>query len=234
MTVRVLLFAYLRERCGCRELVLELPEGATVGDCWTRLRERFPRLVDQRLRFALDHVYVDNSAILHDNAELALIPPVSGGIGGAEGAAVFRITEDPIDTASLMAAVTDPTAGGVVLFVGTTRDRNEGRAVARLEYEAYREMAVAEMARIGDELRRRWPVVRVAMVHRIGVVPIGEASVAIAVSAGHRDEAFAACRHGIDALKESVPIWKKEYYEDGHRWIGACTHDPVPGREVTG
>jgi len=137
---------------------------------------------------------------------------------------VYRITDDVIDTAALLSAVADRGAGGTVLFVGTTRDQNEGRVVERLEYEAYREMAVTEMERIGADIERRWPVCAVAMVHRIGVVPLGEASVAIVVSAPHRDQAFAACRFGIDQLKTAVPIWKKEYYEGGEVWIDAC-HD---------
>lgn len=148
---------------------------------------------------------------------------------------MYRITDHIIDTQALLAAVARPEAGGTVLFVGTTRDHNEGHVVERLEYEAYREMAVTEMARIGDEIRRRWSVVEVAMVHRIGVVPIGEASVAVAVAAAHRDEAFAACRFGIDTLKATVPIWKKEFYVGGERWVGACHRHPTPEeREVTG
>ncbi len=135
---------------------------------------------------------------------------------------MHAITDQQIDTAALLEAVASPAAGGSVLFVGTTRDHNEGRAVERLEYEAYREMAIAEMARIEAEIERRWPVLAVAMAHRLGIVPIGEASVAVAVSAPHRDQAFAACRYGIDELKTTVPIWKKEHYQGGSLWIGAC------------
>jgi molybdopterin synthase catalytic subunit len=134
----------------------------------------------------------------------------------------FFVTENAIDTAALLTAVGDPAAGGTALFVGTTRNANEGRVVERLEYEAYEAMAVEEMRRIGDEIARRWDVVAVSMVHRVGVVPVGEASVAVAVSAAHREEAFAACRYGIDTLKATVPIWKKEYYEGGEHWVGPC------------
>jgi molybdopterin synthase catalytic subunit len=137
---------------------------------------------------------------------------------------VYLVTSDPIDTAALLARVAHPAAGGVALFVGTTRNENDGRRVARLEYEAYDAMAASEMAAIGAEIERRWPVLGVAMAHRVGVVPIGEASVAVAVAAPHREEAFAACRYGIDTLKAQVPIWKKEHYADGSRWIGACAH----------
>jgi molybdopterin synthase catalytic subunit len=135
---------------------------------------------------------------------------------------LYRVTEQAIDTGALLAAVGDPAAGGTTLFVGTTRDENDGRVVERLEYEAYEAMAVEEMRRIGDEIARRWQVVAVSMVHRVGVVPVGQASVAVAVSAAHREEAFAACRYGIDTLKATVPIWKKEYYRGGEHWVGPC------------
>jgi len=135
---------------------------------------------------------------------------------------VYLVTKDPIDLSAVLREVSHPRAGGIALFVGTTRDENEGRRVVRLEYEAYDDMAVAEMRAIGEAMRRRWGLLAVAMVHRIGVVPIADASVAVAVAAPHRDEAFAACRFGIDTLKAQVPIWKKEFYADGSRWIGAC------------
>ena len=135
---------------------------------------------------------------------------------------LFRVTDHGIDVEALLADVGDPGAGGTTLFVGTTRNENEGRIVERLEYEAYDDMALAEMRAIGDAMKRRWGLLAVAMVHRIGVVPIADASVAVAVAAPHRDEAFAACRFGIDTLKAQVPIWKKEFYADGSRWIGAC------------
>ena len=146
---------------------------------------------------------------------------------------MYRITDQPIDPNALLSVVASPAAGGTALFIGTTREENEGKVVERLEYEAYTDMAVAEMTKIGGEIAARWAVVAVAMVHRVGVVPLGEASVAIAVSAAHRNEAFAACRHGIDRLKSIVPIWKKEFYAGGERWIGACDHGE-PGREERG
>ncbi len=142
----------------------------------------------------------------------------------------YRVVADGIETDALLADVGDPAAGGTTLFVGTTRNESEGRVVERLEYEAYEAMAVEEMRRIGEEIARRWQVVAVAMVHRVGVVPVGQASVAVAVSAAHREEAFAACRFGIDTLKATVPIWKKEYYEGGEHWVGPCHAHAAPGR----
>lgn len=142
----------------------------------------------------------------------------------------YQVTESSIDSQALLLAVGDPAAGGTALFVGTTRNENEGRVVERLEYEAYEAMAVEEMRRIGEEIGRRWAVVAVSMVHRVGVVPVGQASVAVAVSAAHREEAFAACRYGIDTLKATVPIWKKEYYEGGEHWVGPCHTHGAAGR----
>ena len=132
----------------------------------------------------------------------------------------FSVTEGPIDLAALYDAVRDPAAGAIVTFVGTTRNENVGRRVTRLEYEAFASMAVKEMRRLATQARRRWPLCAVAMAHRLGVVSVGEASVGIAVSAGHRAEAFEACHWLIDRLKEIVPIWKKEHYRGGTVWIG--------------
>lgn len=134
----------------------------------------------------------------------------------------YRVTSDGIDTEALLSEVGNAAAGATTLFVGTTRNENEGRIVERLEYEAYESMALEEMRRIGEEIARRWRVIAVSMVHRVGVVPIGQASVAVAISAAHREEAFAACRYGIDTLKATVPIWKKEFYRGGEHWVGPC------------
>ncbi|HEY8516987.1 MAG TPA: molybdenum cofactor biosynthesis protein MoaE [Candidatus Binatia bacterium] len=133
---------------------------------------------------------------------------------------MLRLTAEPIVIDELLAAVADPKAGAVVLFIGMTRDNNEGRQVERLEYEAYAGMAERELEKIAATARERWPIAKIAVVHRTGVVPIGMASVAIAVSSAHRGDAFAAARYTIDRLKEVVPIWKKEFFEGGAVWIG--------------
>ena len=140
---------------------------------------------------------------------------------------MFEITDSTIDLARLIAHVSDPQAGAVATFLGTTRESNRGRKVLRLEYEAYAEMAISEFEKIAAEAGKRWELTRVAIVHRIGVVPLGEASVAIAVSAPHRREAIEACHHCIDSLKLVAPIWKKEHFEGGEVWIGSladCDH----------
>jgi molybdopterin synthase catalytic subunit len=140
---------------------------------------------------------------------------------------MFEITEKPIELAPLVSHVSDPAAGAIATFLGTTRATNRGRTVLKLEYEAYAEMAVGEFAKIAAEAARRWEITRVAIVHRAGVVPLGEASVAIAVSAPHRRESIEACHFCIDSLKLVAPIWKKEHFEGGEVWIGSladCDH----------
>ena len=130
---------------------------------------------------------------------------------------LVRLVRDPIDLASLQA--TTPADGALCLFLGVVRNENRGRAVVRLEYEAYEEMALPLMEQIAAEAAARWPVTEVRVVHRLGRLEIGEPSVAVAVASPHRDEAFRACRFAIDTLKARVPIWKKEFYEDGSAWI---------------
>ena len=145
---------------------------------------------------------------------------------------MFEISEDAIDLAVLVAHVSDPAAGAVTSFLGTTRATNRGRSVLRLEYEAYADMAVSEFEKIAAEAASRWEITRVAIVHRVGVVPLGEASVGIAVSAPHRRESIEACHFCIDSLKLVAPIWKKEHFEGGEVWIGSladCDHGDTPG-----
>ncbi len=131
---------------------------------------------------------------------------------------MVRLTDSVIDVQAVRAAISRDEAGAVLIFEGVTRNHHDGRTVMRLEYEAYAGMAEAQMSAICSEISGRWPGARVAMVHRVGVVGVGEASVVIGVSAPHRDEAYAASRHAIDTLKASVPIWKKEIYADGSVW----------------
>jgi molybdopterin synthase catalytic subunit len=140
---------------------------------------------------------------------------------------MFRVTDKPINFQELVDCVIDPEAGAVATFIGTTRDNNEGRKVIALDYEAYPEMAEKELARLGEEARRKWPICRMAIVHRVGPVQITEPSVMIAVSAAHREAAFAACRFAIEEIKKTVPIWKKEVYEGGEIWIGTQSGQPL-------
>ena len=224
MHIKLRFFASLRERLGRSEGSCEVPEGATVRTVWETLKQEHPTLVEveRSLAFAVAQEYVDGDHPLHDNDELAFIPPVSGGVM-SNSRLSCRITQEPIRLDELTAFVADPGAGAMATFVGTTRDTNEGRRVIRLEYECYPGMAEKEMEKIGQEVLERWPVKKVAMLHRLGRVDIGEASVAIAVSSSHRHAAFEACHYAINQLKETVPIWKKELYEGGEVWIGSQT-----------
>ncbi len=143
---------------------------------------------------------------------------------------MYRVTTEPLSADTLVDAVTLPEAGGVTVFLGVVRDNNAGRRVVALEYEAHAAMAEAKMKEIGEAVYRGWPGVKqVAMVHRIGRLSIGEASVVIAVSAAHRREAFEACHFAIDRLKETVPIWKREIFEDGAVWVGLQGDSPPTG-----
>ncbi len=140
---------------------------------------------------------------------------------------MFRVTQKPINLLELVEFVSDPEAGAIVTFIGTTRNHNDGRKVIALDYEAYPEMAEKELARIGAQARAQWTLSRMAIVHRLGPVQITEASVMIAVSSAHREAAFAACRFAIEEIKKTVPIWKKEVYEGGEVWIGTQTGQPL-------
>ena len=141
---------------------------------------------------------------------------------------MFRVITQPIDLQELVRFVTDAEAGAIATFIGTTRNNNDGRTVIALDYDGYAEMAEKELARIGEDAKKRWQICRMAIVHRLGPVQITEASVMIAVSSGHREAAFAACRFAIEEIKRTVPIWKKEVFEGGEVWIGTQTGEPLP------
>ncbi len=216
MRVRVRLFAVYREAVGSSVLELEADGIAHPASVWEHLVRRYPRLQGLPApRFAVGDEYVPGEFPLREGDEVALIPPVSG---GAE--VLVDLVEDPIRADELIGWVEHPYAGAVVLFLGTVRQNAEGPQVVYLDYEAYGELARREMARIAQEILERWPVLRVAMVHRTGRLEVGEVSVAVAVSAPHRTEAFEAARYAIDTLKVRVPIWKKEVWTVGARWVG--------------
>jgi molybdopterin synthase catalytic subunit/molybdopterin converting factor small subunit len=205
--VTVRLFAGLRERAGFSER--ELDDVARVADVWPRLDLGEE---PEGLLYAVNREYAEAGRELRDGDEVALIPPVSGGD--------FVVTEQPLALAAVVAEVADDRAGAVATFTGTVRSESRGRSVLHLEYEAYAEMAEDVMAQLAADLERRYDLCRVAIHHRVGRVEIGEASVAIAVSAPHRHDALAACKDAIDTLKTTVPLWKKEVYEGGEEWLG--------------
>ncbi len=209
MRVVVRLFAGLRERAGTDRRDLELDDGAALGDVWPALGlgEEPPGLL-----YAVNRAYAHPATELSEGDEVALIPPVSGG--------TFRLTEGPVNLTSVVVAVVDEQAGAIATFLGTVRAKSRGRDVIALEYEAYEEMAEEVMAEIAAEVDERYDLCKVAITHRLGRVEVGETSVAIAVSAPHRQDALAACADVIETLKARVPLWKKELYEGGEEWIG--------------
>jgi molybdopterin synthase catalytic subunit/molybdopterin converting factor small subunit len=207
VTVTIKLFAGLRERAGWRER--ELADVARVDDVWPALGLG-PE--PEGLLYAVNKEYAPRERELADGDEVALIPPVSGGS--------FRLSADGLSLDAVVDEVRSDHAGAIATFVGTTRVESRGRTVEHLDYEAYAGMAEKVMAEIAASLKRRYDLCEIAIHHRTGRVEIGDASVVIAVSAPHRQDALAACRDAIDTLKQQVPLWKKEVYEGGEEWIG--------------
>jgi MoaE-MoaD fusion protein len=218
--VTVRLFAILRERAGSRELVLELPEGARVRDALAELSGLAAGLP---LVMAVNREYAAEDEQLSEGDELALIPPVSGGEGVAAGRAPWvRVTSEPLALEALSERVRDPHAGAIVTFQGVTRE------VELLEYEAYEQMAAERLAAIAAEAVQQHALCAAAVEHRVGQVPLSEPSVAVAVSAAHRGEAFAGARTIIDRVKAEAPIWKKEVEGGEARWVeGSPPERPV-------
>ena len=212
MEVTARCFAQLRELATDRS-ELALADGASLADAWIELARRFPALEPHRpyVRGARNGVYASWTDALADDDVIAFLPPVSGG-------ATAALVDGPIDIGALEAAVTARGHGAVVTFAGRARDTSDdGRAVVELDYEVYPEMAEAVLAEIAAEAEGRWDV-RVAVTHRHGVVPIGEAAVAIVTASMHRAEAYEANRFIIEAIKERLPIWKRERFVDGSEW----------------
>jgi molybdopterin synthase catalytic subunit len=203
----------LRERAGRSSVDVELADGATAGDVWASLGigEEPPAL-----GVAVNRAYADRSTALADGDEVAFIPPVSG--GAIEPS--VELTDEPIDLTAVVSRVAHTGAGAIATFSGTVRDQSRDRDVEHLEYEIYAEMALSELGRIARDVAERHELLGIAIVHRAGTCEIGETTVAIACSAPHRAQALEACRETIDALKKSVPIWKREVYRDGAAWIG--------------
>lgn len=249
--IRVRLFAIQRELAGTRQVELELAAPVTIESAWGALVERFPVLAPGRsaVRFARNGEYVDATEPLADGDEMACIPPVSGGAGEDR---ILELRETPFGDAivdELTERLASDEDGGIVAFVGRTR-RTPGtpapgqeadaalhadRVVDALEYEAHESMVGRILTAIADEVEERFGVRRLAIVHRLGEVPLGEASIVVVAAAPHRDAAFAAARYAIDETKARAPIWKAERFTDGHVWIGEPARtgpiDEASGRE---
>ena len=218
MNVRVRPFASAREACGAGLFDLELPEGRAVRDAVAAITALHPAVSGIRgMLLARNREYVDLDERLADGDELALIPPVSG--GAVWSAERILVSAAPLSVDSAIDAVRGPDAGGVVVFLGTVRDASRGKRVRHLEYEAFAEMAEAKMREIAGRLEKAHAPLRLAMHHRVGDLAIGEVAVIVVAAAPHRDAAFDAARAAIDELKRTVPIWKKEYTDDGAVWI---------------
>lgn len=228
MRIRVLFFGILRDLTGSRECDVELAEGTTAAGLFDHFAARFPALEQARrsVTVARNQEFADPSVALSDGDEVALLPPVSGGSGRwlhqiitpAKGN-FYGLTRDRIDAAALARDLVQGVDGAFVNFEGVVRNNTKGRATRYLEYECYESMAIKMMAQIGEEITAAYPISRIAMLHRLGRMEIGETSVAVITFSPHRKPAFEAALEGINRLKKLVPIWKKEYFADGEVWV---------------
>ena len=234
MRVRVLFFGILKEVIGKPADVIDLPEGASVREVLARYESLTPRLRESlpSLALAVNQQYAGPDTLLRDNDEVALLPPVSGGAQGDcdEASAIKRrrrtsIVREPIDSQGILASVKRGEDGAALVFEGVVRNQTRGRKTLYLDYEAYEEMALEQMESLAAQAVQQFQIRDVAIVHRLGRLEIGETSVLIAVASAHRAAAFDACRWLIDTLKRTVPIWKKEYFEDGAVWADG---EPFP------
>jgi molybdopterin synthase catalytic subunit len=245
MQVRVLFFGMLKDLAGQASDSLSLPETATLGDVLRHYEDRIPRLKDlaSSIALSLNQEYASPEAKLKPDDEIALLPPVSGGSGSAsempaepalsergkpKGRQRYKhaaIVREAIDTRALLDGIKQPEDGAAVVFEGVVRDNTRGRRTLYLDYEAYEEMALKQMEELAEQALSQFKVRDVAIVHRLGRLEIGESSVVILVASAHRGPAFDACRWLIDTLKRNVPIWKKEYFEDGAVWADG---EPFP------
>lgn len=226
--VQVLFFGRLKEIVGRESDVAELAEAASVEDLFARYSSQHPLLAELRPAIApsLNQEFAAWETLLHADDEVGFLPPVSGGSGlpGTAGEAasgaeeVCEVLDRPIAREEWLGALAAPEDGAVVVFEGVARNHSRGRKVERLEYEAYRPMALKKMRELASELKTQFRLSRVAIVHRLGKVEIGETSILIAVTSAHRQAAFDAARYAIDAFKRTVPIWKKEIFKEGSAW----------------
>jgi molybdopterin synthase catalytic subunit/molybdopterin converting factor small subunit len=219
LRITALLFGQAREWVGASTLDLTLDAPATVGSAFALLKAKHPRLVEMErsLLFAVNEDYASPSHPLSDGDRLAVLPPVSG--GEVEVSDIFEITREPIDIAGLRARLLEGDSGAVVIFDGVARNNTKGRRTLYLQYEGYDAMCLRTMEQIGGEVHERWPINRLGIIHRLGHIDVTESSVVIVVTSAHRKIAFEACHYAIDRLKKIVPIWKKEFFEDGSVWV---------------
>jgi len=219
VSIRVLFFGAARDVVDANPLDLSLEAPATVGSAFQSLVARFSQLerFGRSLLFAVNQEYATRDTLLKENDELAVFPPVSGGSHD-----FFELTTEPIDVGMVARRVVLPECGATVTLDGYAREWTKGKRTLYLVYEAYDEMALTEMQRLGTEAHQKFDIAHLGIVHRTGRLEIGETSVVIAASAPHRQAAFQACEWAIKELKRTVPIWKKEVFESGEEWVGAA------------
>ena len=249
MVVRVLFFGVLKDFTGFQEDLADIPAGTTVSDLFSKYAGRFETLAQARpsILFARNQEFVTGDAELAEQDEVAFLPPVSGGssplpatpeeqtylLTARRDGHFFALTRSVIDSKALTGELQRPEDGAVIVFEGVVRNNTKGRLTRHLEYECYAPMAIRQMEQIGMEITKAHAIGRLAMVHRLGRLEIGEASVSIVVTAPHRQAAFQAALDGINRLKREVPIWKKEFFEDGAVWVEGDWDDNLPGRQKT-
>jgi molybdopterin synthase catalytic subunit/molybdopterin converting factor small subunit len=206
MKITVQFFSFLRQIAGCNELAFEVPDDATVGDALAQLYMKFPRLkeADKTTLVAVGVEFAKRDCKLRGGDVLSLMPPLQGGADDE-----LLITDLPIDAAEAAVGAIAHDIGGIAVFWGVVRDTEDEKQIRALDYTAYREMAEHQLHQLIAAARRKWPIKRVRIVHRLGIIPVGEASLLVRVEAGHRGEAFTAAEFIIDELKQKVPIWKK-------------------------
>ncbi|MBV6431144.1 MAG: hypothetical protein IANPNBLG_01266 [Bryobacteraceae bacterium] len=227
MRVLVLFFGPLKEITGLSQTEVDLAPGSRLDSLFDHFAGRFPRLREMAPSIVMAHnrQFASKETPLAEGDEVAFLPPVSGGLGPYTHEIrdprghFFALTRQPIDSTALRKELLAGSDGAVVTFDGVVRNHSKGRATRYLDYECYEEMAVEVLARIGREIAAAHSIGRIAMVHRLGRMEIGEASVVVLVTSPHRQAAFAAALEGINRLKRTVPIWKKEYFEDGEVWV---------------
>lgn len=217
-------FGMLKDMIGHAEESIEITPSSTIGAVFDSYAERFGTLRERRssILFARNNEFSRPDTVLYENDEVAFLPPVSGGAEKPHNDTAdffFAITRDPIDSSALAERLKRPQDGAVVVFEGVVRNNTKGRETSYLEYDGYEDMALAQMTRIGKEIAEQYGIGRIGIVHRLGRLAIGEASVAVVATAPHRTPAFEAALVGIDRLKKEVPIWKKEFFADGAEWV---------------
>ena len=234
MHIRVLFFGQLKDICGRAQDDLELPENSTTGSVFRHYAAEFPKLSSMAgsIVLARNQEFTTSAALLSAGDEVAFLPPVSGGAFLHEirdpAGHFFALTREPIDPRAVEAALLEGCDGALVTFQGVVRNNTRGRGTLRLEYECYEAMAIRKMAEIGREIAGQFAISRIAMLHRLGTLEIGEASVIVVAVAPHRKPAFDATLEGINRLKKLVPVWKKEFFEDGEVWVEGEWDESAP------